>query len=139
MRDGVTLASGATAVAMWTDGPPAVAFKTNNGRTAVGINAWLGHTNEFSGAWGRVIVNAGRWLLCGVNSNTDSHGNRNGDTTATATATATTATAHPTATTPLQQLRPTATPTATPARLQLLRRHFNARWLRSRGRLLEEP
>ena len=64
-REGVPLASGASAVAMWTDGPPAVAYKTNNGRTAVGLNAWLGHTNEFSGAWGRVIVNAGRWLLCG--------------------------------------------------------------------------
>jgi len=38
-RIGVTLTSGATAIAMWTDGPPAVAYKTNNGRTAVGINA----------------------------------------------------------------------------------------------------
>ena len=38
-RTGVTLASGATPVAMWTDGPPAVAYKNNNGHTAVGINA----------------------------------------------------------------------------------------------------
>src|SRR5215470_13985495 len=29
-RNGVTVASGASAVAMWTDGPPAVAYKTNN-------------------------------------------------------------------------------------------------------------
>jgi hypothetical protein len=65
-RNGVTLASEATAVAIWTDGPPAVAFKTNNGRTAVGINAPLGNYPGFSDDWGRVIVNAGRWLLnCG--------------------------------------------------------------------------
>jgi hypothetical protein len=38
-RNGVTLDSEATAVAIWTDGPPAVAYKTNNDRTAVGINA----------------------------------------------------------------------------------------------------
>jgi uncharacterized protein YbdZ (MbtH family) len=62
-RNGVTLASGASAVAMWTDGPPAVAYKTNNGTTAVGINAYLGFLNQFSGEWGRVIVNAGKWLL----------------------------------------------------------------------------
>ena len=65
-RNGVTLASEATAVALWTDGPPAVAYKTNNDRMAVGINAPLGNTGEFSADWGRVIVNAGRWLLnCG--------------------------------------------------------------------------
>ena len=86
-REGVPLASGASAVAMWTDGPPAVAYKTNNGRTAVGINAWLGHTNEFAGAWGRVIVNAGRWLLpVRWYTNADTHGyanchtNRNSNT-----------------------------------------------------------
>ena len=65
-RNGVTLASEATALAIWTDGPPAVAYKTNNGRTAVGINAPLGNNGEFSEDWGRLIVNAGRWLLnCG--------------------------------------------------------------------------
>ena len=76
---GVPLASGASAVAMWTDGPPAVAYKTNNGRTAVGINAWLGHTNEFAGAWGRVIVNAGRWLLPQCATPTPTHGNAYGN------------------------------------------------------------
>src|SRR5206468_1754545 len=36
---------------------------TNNGHTGVGINAYLGANPEnFSGAFGRVIVNAGRWL-----------------------------------------------------------------------------
>jgi hypothetical protein len=64
-RNGLPLASGASAVATWTDGPPAVAYKTSNGRTAVGINAWL--SDQFAGAWGRVIVNAGRWLPpCGA-------------------------------------------------------------------------
>ena len=103
-REGVPLASGASAVAMWTDGPPAVAYKTNNGRTAVGLNAWLGHTNEFAGAWGRVVVNAGRWLLC------------SGTPTPTPTPTATaTATATPTATsTPSATATPTVSPTPTP-------------------------
>jgi hypothetical protein len=60
-RTGATLTSGAASVAMWTDGPSAVAYKTNNGRTAVGINAYLGsNPTAFSGVWGRVIVNAGR-------------------------------------------------------------------------------
>src|SRR4029077_5076915 len=41
-----------------------VAFKVNNGATGVGINAYLGANPEnFSGLFGRVIVNAGRWLL----------------------------------------------------------------------------
>ena len=41
-RNGVTLASGAASVAVWTDGPPAVAYQTHNGHTAVGMNAYLG-------------------------------------------------------------------------------------------------
>src|SRR6266516_7827650 len=61
-RNGVTLTAGAASVAGWTDGPPAVAYKANNGTTAVGLNAYLGYLNQFSGEWGRVIVNAGRWL-----------------------------------------------------------------------------
>jgi hypothetical protein len=96
-RNGVTLTAGAASVADWTDGPPAVAYKTNNGHTAVGLNAYLGYLNAFSGEWGRVIVNAGRWLIpCGVTPTPSP--------TATATATAT---ATPTAT-------PTVTPRSTP-------------------------
>jgi hypothetical protein len=66
-RNGVTLTSGAASVAVWTDGPPAVAYKENNGHTAVGLNAYLGIVAEpFTGEWGRTIVNAGRWLSnCG--------------------------------------------------------------------------
>jgi hypothetical protein len=63
-RNGVTLTAGAASVAVWTDGPPAVAYKANSGHTAVGMNAYLGVVAEpFTGDWGRVIVNAGRWLL----------------------------------------------------------------------------
>ena len=111
-RNGVTLASGATSVADWTDGPSGVAFKSNNGHTAVGINAYLaGSGGGWSGQFGRVIVNAGRWLLvpCATPSPTPT-------ATATATATATpTPIATPTPThtprpTPIPRPRPTAPP-----------------------------
>jgi hypothetical protein len=40
-----------------------VAYKENNGHTAVGLNAYLGFVAQpISGDWGRTIVNAGRWL-----------------------------------------------------------------------------
>src|SRR5207248_1697607 len=86
-RNGVTLTSGAVSVADWTDGPPAVAYKANNGHTAVGINAYLGVVAQpIIGQWGKTIVNAGRCYLappCGTPSPTPT-------STATATATATT-------------------------------------------------
>lgn len=91
-RTGVTLATGATSVADWTDGPPAVAYQTNNGHTAVGLNAYLGHDHPFAGEWGRVIVNTGRWLapLCQTPSPTPTATFAPTSTpTATATATAT--------------------------------------------------
>lgn len=97
-RSVLTLASGATSVADWTDGSPAVAYQVNNGHTGVAINAYLGERapNPFSGDWGRVIVNAGRWLT-----------NCQGATpTPTATPTVT-----PTAT---STVTPTITPTVTP-------------------------
>ena len=85
-RNGVTLTSGAVAVATWTDGPPAVAYQTNNGHTGVGINAYLGQNPmDFAGDWGHLIVNAGRCYgapPCGTPSPTPT-------ATATATATAT--------------------------------------------------
>ena len=119
-REGVPLASGASAVAMWTDGPPAVAYKANNGRTAVGLNAWLGHANEFSGAWGRVVVNAGRWLLCGATPTPTPTATATATATPTATATATaSATGTPTVSpsptvTPSATASPTVTPSPTP-------------------------
>ena len=57
--------AGAVQVATWSDGQALIAYK---GR-AVGINAYLG---DFSGNWsgdfGRVIVNAGNWLWLGNRS-----------------------------------------------------------------------
>jgi len=65
-RNDVTLTPGAVSVADWTDGPSAVAYKAAHEHTAVGLNAYLGGFNQFSGQWGRVIVNAGKWLRgCG--------------------------------------------------------------------------
>ena len=109
-RHELTLTAGAASVADWTDGPPAVAYKTNNGHTAVGLNAYLGFVAEpITGDWGRTIVNAGRWLLnCG--------GTPTPTPTPTATPTAT-ATTTPTATataSPTPTPTPTATPTSTP-------------------------
>ena len=63
-RHNLPLSSGAQSVALYQDSQQLVAFKVNNGHTGVGINAYLGANPEnFSGLFGRVIVNAGRWLL----------------------------------------------------------------------------
>ena len=62
-RHTLTLSPGAVSVAMYQDNEQLCAYKTNNGHTGVGINAYLGSNPEnFSGPFGRVIVNAGRWL-----------------------------------------------------------------------------
>ena len=94
-----TLSPGAVWVAMYQDHSRLVAYKTNNGHTGIGINAYLGSNPEnFSGLFGRVIVNAGRWLISGPCQ------------TPTPTPTASpTASATPTATLP-----PSPTPTVTP-------------------------
>jgi N-acetylneuraminic acid mutarotase len=65
-RNGVTLTAGATQVATYTDSIPIVAVKTTNGHTGVGINAYLGYLNQFSGDWAHLIVNAARWLAPSV-------------------------------------------------------------------------
>ena len=53
-------------VAMYQDHAQLCAYKTNNGHTGIGISAYLGSNPEnFSGLFGRVIVNAGRWLISG--------------------------------------------------------------------------
>src|SRR5213079_2254972 len=90
------------------------AYKTNNGHTGVGINAYLGQNPmNFSGPFGRVIVNAGRWLISGPC----------GTPTPTATATAThtpTPTPTPTATATPTAGTPTPTPTCTPSNFHIL-------------------
>ena len=65
-RHTLTLSPGAVSVAMYEDSQQLCAYKTNNGHTGVGINAYLGENPmDFSGPFGRVIVNAGRWLISG--------------------------------------------------------------------------
>ena len=51
---------------------PLVAYKTTNGHTAVGINAYLGFPEEgWDGDFGTLIVNAARWLKPGIPCGTD--------------------------------------------------------------------
>ncbi len=59
-RDKVSLTTGATQVAEWSDGTSAVAVKGD----AVGINAYIGNEDgaEFSGDFARLIVNAAEIL-----------------------------------------------------------------------------
>src|SRR5688500_8546261 len=66
-RTEATLTTGATQVAAWADNWPLVAYKTTNGHTAVGINAYLGFPEEgWDGHFGTLIVNAARWLRPGL-------------------------------------------------------------------------
>jgi N-acetylneuraminic acid mutarotase len=122
-RNGVTLTAGAVSVAVWTDGPPAVAYQSNNGHTAVGLNAYLGVVAEpFTGDWGKVIVNSGRWLIGGCPSPTPTP---TPSPTPTPTPTPTpspTPTPTPTPTpspTPTPTPTPTVTPTPTPSQIVL--------------------
>ena len=59
-RNGVTLASGADLIASWSDSSLLIASK-NRG---VGINAYLGFLNQWSGQFARVTTNTGNWI-CG--------------------------------------------------------------------------
>ncbi|MEO5721921.1 MAG: hypothetical protein ABIR71_10680 [Chthoniobacterales bacterium] len=62
-RHNVALAPGATQVAAWADAVPMIAVKTQAGNTGVGINNYVGDApNDWSGQFGRVVVNAARWL-----------------------------------------------------------------------------
>ena len=63
----VTPAPGATEVAAASNGNSLVAFRpVSGGHTTVGVTAYVGPEATQSGDWGRVVVNAGNWLLnCG--------------------------------------------------------------------------
>jgi hypothetical protein len=65
-RQNVAPAPGAVQVAAFNpDGSSAVAFKTTNGHSAVGLTAYLGNGSSGggpTGQWAKVIANAGRWL-----------------------------------------------------------------------------
>ncbi len=59
----VAPAGGATEVAAASNGNSLVAYRpVSGGHTTVGITAYVGADATESGHWGRVIVNAGRWL-----------------------------------------------------------------------------
>jgi hypothetical protein len=62
-QNNVTLAAGATQVAAASNGNSLIAFRPVGVHTTVGITGYLGSQSIQSGDWGRVIVNAGRWLL----------------------------------------------------------------------------
>ena len=63
----VTLAAGATEVAAASNSNSLVAYRpVSGGHTTVGVTAYVGAASAQSGHWGRVVVNAGNWLLtCG--------------------------------------------------------------------------
>jgi len=105
--DNVTLAAGATEVAQTNFGTSLVAFRpVSGGHTTVGVTAYVGATTAQSGDWGKVIANAGRWLISGPCPSPTP--------TATAIATATpTGTIAPRAT-PTPRPRPTPVPRPTP-------------------------
>jgi hypothetical protein len=109
----VTPNAAATEVAQNTLGESLVAYRPVGSHTTVGVTAYVGFDSTQSGDWGKVIVNAGNWLLgCGGVSPTPT---ATFTPTATATATATfTPTATATATfTPTATATATATPTPT--------------------------
>ena len=65
-RHNPTLSAGAVSVALYQDNAQLCAYKANNGHTGIGINAYVGDSaGMFSGPFGRVVVNAGRWLISG--------------------------------------------------------------------------
>ena len=59
-------AAGATEVAQDNFGDSLVAYRpVSGGHTTVGVTAYVGSDATQSGDWGKVIVNAGRWLISG--------------------------------------------------------------------------
>src|SRR5438067_9922643 len=98
-RHTLALTPGAVSVAEYQDAEHLCAYNVHNGHTGVGLNAYVGDSTgpgNWSGPFGHVVVNAGRWLA-----------NCQGTPTPTPTVTVT-----PTPTpTPIT---PTPTPTPTP-------------------------
>jgi len=125
-RQVTTLAPGATQVAsILPGGEPLLAYQSvAGGHTTVGITAYLGYTHGAD--WGKLIVNAGRWLRpCRITPTPTPTATPTATATATATATpaptaTATATATPAATAtatplPTATANPSSTPTATPS------------------------
>ena len=62
----VSPAAGATEVAQDSFANSLVAYRpVSGGHTTVGVTAYVGSDATQSGDWGKVIVNAGRWLISG--------------------------------------------------------------------------
>jgi N-acetylneuraminic acid mutarotase len=61
----VTPAAGATQVAAASNGNSLVAYRPVGTHTTVGVTAYVGTASTQSGDWGKVIVNAARWLGTG--------------------------------------------------------------------------
>ena len=62
-RHTLALTAGAVSVAEYQDAEHLCAYNVHNGHTGVGINAYVGDSaGQWSGPFGRVVVNAGRWL-----------------------------------------------------------------------------
>src|SRR5882757_1139360 len=62
----VSPAAGATEVAQDSFADSLVAYRpVSGGHTTVGVTAYVGSDATQSGDWGKVIVNAGRWLISG--------------------------------------------------------------------------
>ena len=97
----VTPNAAATEVAQNNLGESLVAYRPVDTHTTVGVTAYVGSAAIQSGDWGKVIVNAGNWLL-----------NCQGSPTPTPTPSAT-PTATPTLT-PTPSMTPTPTPSVTP-------------------------
>ena len=94
----VTPNAAATEVAQNSLGESLVAYRPVDTHTTVGVTAYVGSAAKESGDWGKVVVNAGNWLL-----------NCQGTPTPTPTPATPTATPSPT-----PSVTPTATPRATP-------------------------
>jgi hypothetical protein len=103
----VTPDPAATEVAQNNLGESLVAFRPVGTQTTIGVTAYVGSAATESGDWGKVVVNAGNWLL-----------NCQASPTPTPTPSATpTATLSPTPSvtpSPTPSVTPTATPRATP-------------------------
>ena len=103
----VTPNPAATEVAQNNLGESLVAFRPVGTQTTIGVTAYVGSAATESGDWGKVVVNAGNWLLNCQASPTPTP-------TPSATATATPSPTPSVTPSPTPSVTPTATPRVTP-------------------------
>ena len=76
----VSPAAGATEVAQDNFADSLVAYRpVSGGHTTVGVTAYVGSDATQSGDWGKVIVNAGRWLISGPCGTPSTHSRQHRD------------------------------------------------------------